>query len=105
MKYFSLIIISFLFISCSSQVEPTLKYIEPVKTINQEVNQQKFLCDSALEFKENEVRILHIQLSALKDSLFIAKYKIEGVKKYLKICDKNPSQIKFLRGWIHRAID
>ena len=98
MKYFSLIIISFLFISCSSQVEPTLKYIAPAKSIQQELGQRVFECDSILEVRDR-------QISALKDSLFIAKYKIEGVKKYLKICDKNPSQIKFLRGWIKRAIN
>jgi hypothetical protein len=37
--------------------------------------------------------------------LFLAQYKLERVKYYLKICLRNPSQDKFLKGWIKRAIE
>lgn len=77
--------------------------------------QLKFECDSALNVRDMQYTALrdsfikatsyNCKEDSLRKALFIAKYKIEGVKKYLKICDKNPSQIKFLRGWIHRAID
>jgi hypothetical protein len=41
---------------------------------------------------------------SLRTKLFLAKYKIERVKYYLRICNRNPSQTKFLRSWIDRAI-
>jgi hypothetical protein len=41
---------------------------------------------------------------SLQQELFLAKYKIERVKYYLKICQKNPSQTKFLRSWVTRAV-
>lgn len=37
--------------------------------------------------------------------LFLAQYKLERVRYYLKICLRNPSQDKFLKGWIKRAIE
>lgn len=43
-------------------------------------------------------------IHALQDSLFVARYKIERVKYYLDIADRSPSQRKFLRGWIRRAV-
>lgn len=44
-------------------------------------------------------------VDSLKDELFIAKYKIERVKYYLKITQRNPSQTKFLKSWINRAVN
>jgi hypothetical protein len=41
---------------------------------------------------------------SLKTDLFVARYKIERVRYYLKICKRNPSQTKFLVSWINRAI-
>jgi hypothetical protein len=41
---------------------------------------------------------------SLKTQLFVARYKIERVRYYLKICKRNPSQTKFLVSWINRAI-
>lgn len=43
-------------------------------------------------------------LDSLTDQLYAAKYKIERVRFYLNICLRNPSQDKFLKGWIKRAI-
>jgi hypothetical protein len=34
----------------------------------------------------------------------VAKDKLERIKRYAKIVDKKPSQIKFLKGWILRAV-
>jgi len=41
----------------------------------------------------------------LKKKLFLNRYKVERVKFYLAICRKNPSQDKFLKGWIRRAVE
>lgn len=43
-------------------------------------------------------------INDLKDSLFVARYKIERVKYYVDIVDRKPSQIKYLKGWIKRAV-
>ena len=40
----------------------------------------------------------------LNDSITLKNIQINDVKKYLKICIKNPSQDKFLKGWIARAV-
>lgn len=44
------------------------------------------------------------QNDSLKTKLFVANYKVERVRYYLKIAIKNPSQTKFLKSWISRAI-
>lgn len=41
---------------------------------------------------------------SLKTELFMAQFTVTRVKYYLDICLKNPSQDKFLKGWIKRAI-
>lgn len=41
---------------------------------------------------------------SLYAALMVEKYKVERVKYYLAIVDKKPSQLKFLRSWIRRAV-
>ena len=36
---------------------------------------------------------------------FIAKCKIEKIKIYIKIVDRKPDQLKFLKGWIKRTLE
>lgn len=62
---------------------------------------------------------LYIQIDALQrqnDSLLIvsdtlakrllhSRLTIQNVKYYLNIVNRNPSQLKFLRGWINRALE
>ena len=87
------------FVSCTSQikVEPTLKYIAPALTIPQELGQRLFNSDSALNVRD-------IENKALRDSLFIERFKITKIKYYIKICNKNPKNNVFFKGWIIRAI-
>lgn len=42
---------------------------------------------------------------SLYKALFNANYKIERVRYYLSITLRNPTQDKFLKGWVRRAID
>jgi len=41
---------------------------------------------------------------SLYSKLFLANYKVEKVKYYLAIIARNPSQRKFLLGWMRRAV-
>lgn len=43
-------------------------------------------------------------IDSLRTALFLANFKVTKVRKYLKICLHDPSQDKFLKGWIKRAI-
>lgn len=38
------------------------------------------------------------------DSLFLERFRLERVKYYNNIVKKNKSQLKFLSGWISRAV-
>lgn len=40
----------------------------------------------------------------LKDELFLANFKVEKVKTYIKIVERKPSQRVFLLGWVRRAV-
>lgn len=41
---------------------------------------------------------------SLRTVLFQAQFKVNKVRYYLKICLRNPTQDKYLKGWIKRAI-
>jgi hypothetical protein len=45
---------------------------------------------------------LKVELKNTTRELFIKKYTIERAKYRLDICNKNPSQVKFLRSWLNR---
>lgn len=44
------------------------------------------------------------QIDSLQERLFVAEYKLGRIKAYKEIADRNPSQIKFLKGWINRVL-
>lgn len=48
---------------------------------------------------------LQAKVDSLSTLLYLNTYKVERVKYYVKIVDRNPSQIKFLKGWIRRAVE
>ena len=43
-------------------------------------------------------------LNTTHDRIFIAEYKLAKIARYCDIVDNNQSQIKFLKGWIKRAL-
>lgn len=55
-------------------------------------------CELRCAMKDNRIR-------GLRDTLFFQSAQLSNVKKYLNICLKNPTQDKFLKGWIRRAIE
>lgn len=44
------------------------------------------------------------ELDSLKEKVFVAEYKLQRISKFVRICTANPSQDKFLKGWITRAL-
>jgi hypothetical protein len=57
-------------------------------------------CDSIV----TQNALLQKHIDSLNNALFGAKYKIERVKYYLAIVNRKPSQVKFLRSWVTRAV-
>lgn len=54
---------------------------------------------------ENKNKELEKNIYVLNDSITYKNIQINDVKKYLKICIKDPSQNKFLLGWCRRAVN
>ena len=98
----SLICLSF--ISCNHNAPPVEKIIYvPVKdTISEKTNIARIV------ELEHKCYLLQDSLNIVKDSigedLFIAKYKLGRIKYYTDIVDKKPSQLKYYKGWIKRAL-
>jgi capsule polysaccharide export protein KpsE/RkpR len=48
---------------------------------------------------------LAVRYDSLRHDAIIARMQINQAKNYLKICQRNPSQKKFIVGWMRRAFD
>lgn len=119
MKNFLLIIFCLSLFSCKEeQSYPASQYDTPniYVSMNDELNNRVFIADSTLNARDIEFAAYRDSVSkiqrnsmtncdSLKTAIFLANYKIEKVRFYLNICLKKPSQDKFLKGWIRRAIN
>jgi len=54
--------------------------------------------------KIDSCRYYRLKCDTLQHKLYMQNMRVEKVKRYLKICQKNPSQSKFLKGWVTRAV-
>lgn len=61
--------------------------------------------DSLLVVLNKNIYAFAKRNDSLKTKLFLTQYKIEKVKYYLAIVDRKPSQIKYLKGWVRRAVE
>lgn len=52
----------------------------------------------------HKIDSMYNRIDKYSKALLLERTRIEAVKKYVRIVDKNPSQIKFLKGWVKRAI-
>lgn len=98
MKLFA-IIIGGLLIASSCKEKPNLS-LSTVNTITPCVIDTVMKLDTVY-YKSDS--LIHV-IDSLKSKLFLANYKVEKVKFYVKIVDRKPNQIKFLKGWINRAV-
>jgi hypothetical protein len=73
--------------------------------LKQETTRQQKICDSLVIRINKGIDSLKRENDSLKVKLFLANYKVEKVHFYIKICMNKPSQDKFLKGWVRRAIE
>lgn len=107
MKIYNILIylIGLFFISCVSKpiVVSEKKYIIVKDTIRDTIidiqysnyikAQYQYKLDSVIKEKDS-----------INRELFVNKYKLNRVNYYTNIVDKKPSQLKYYKGWIKRAI-
>ena len=99
MKSF-LIFAASIFLSCNSGKHSATLPIIHVDTVFSVRDSIIYVPVFDYELKNNMID----EMNALRDSLFVSRYRIERVRYYLKIVKRNKSQIKFLVGWINRAV-
>lgn len=92
--------------------EPAEQTPAPPQRVKDTVEVVVFVADTAtVDSLQNRVLLLQQQndsLQVVTDTLAtkLLRYKlvVEHVKYYVGICNRNPKQSKFLRGWINRAV-
>lgn len=103
-KFISIIALAVLTITaCNySPVEKEFIYVPVQDTITTKTNITR------IDSLEHELKLTRDTFNIIKDSLeedlFIANYKLNRIKRYTNIVDKNSSQLKFYKGWIKRAL-
>lgn len=48
--------------------------------------------------------VLKTQNDSLRAKIEVLNYKIGRVKHFVQVVDKNPKNIKYLKGWVSRAV-
>lgn len=77
--------------------EDSLQIIKLV-TEKDSINKAYLDCELRSSTKDQRIR-------SIADTLFLYKARVANVRKYLNICLKNPTQDKFLKGWVRRALE
>lgn len=88
------IIVALLLIMSSCKTNETKAKCPPIDTVRV---QTYINCDSSNKVLTDSIKVL-------REQLFINRYKVERVKYYLNICNRNPKQSKYLKGWVRRAV-
>lgn len=68
--------------------------IDSTDSIVHKVNNTKHIIDS-----------LSARCDSLTGELQVAKYKLERIRYYNNLVDKNPNNLQFLRSWIRRTLE
>ena len=88
--------------SCkTSPVEERIIYKTILDTIF--INNEQIIIDIKYNYNKILDSIKNVNDSIEKD-LFICKYKLNRIEYYTNIVDKKPSQIKYYKGWVKRAL-
>jgi type III secretory pathway lipoprotein EscJ len=87
-------------VSCKNELQKDTVVFESVET---PLLSNSIIIVVDTVFIERKFDSLQDVIKMKNDSLFIERYKLERVRYYNKIAQKNSSQLKFLPGWINRA--
>lgn len=62
---------------------------------------------SEVEILRDSIRQLKIELSTKKMSVneFEASFKLARIERYVRICEKRPTNKKYFFGWVRRTIN
>lgn len=80
-------------------------YVEKIDTVKIQDDNFKKKFDSIQAIRKREIDSLKMLNNKLGKELLHNKLIIQNAKHYLNIANKNPSQQKFLRGWMNRALN
>lgn len=100
-----------LFIAIIASIVTSCRYSPPVKetiyvpvkdTMNEQSNIARIIrLEHDIVLYQDSLRLVR---DSLGENLFIANYKLAKIKRYNELAAKG-NNIKYLRGWINRALD
>ncbi len=99
MKY---LILFFLIIGCNSKKEVGSVQGSVVQNLEVHKCPEPIIIHDTI-FLTKEYDSLQVIIARKNDSLFVERFKIERVKYYNGIVQRNKTQLKYLSGWINRA--
>ena len=103
MKKLFIVIIASIITSCrySPPVKETI-YVPVKDTVNEQSNIARIIrLEYDIVLYQDSLRLVR---DSLGENLFIANYKLAKIKRYNELAAKG-NNIKYLRGWINRALD
>lgn len=103
MKKLFIVIITSIVTSCrySPPVKETI-YVPVKDTVNEQSNIARIIrLEHDIVLYQDSLRLVR---DSLGENLFIANYKLAKIKRYNELAAKG-NNIKYLRGWINRALD
>lgn len=103
MKKLFIVIIANIVTSCrySPPVKETI-YVPVKDTVNEQSNIARIIrLEHDIVLYQDSLRLVR---DSLGENLFIANYKLAKIKRYNELAAKG-NNIKYLRGWINRALD
>ncbi len=103
MKKLFIVIIASIVTSCkySPPVKETI-YVPVKDTVNEQSNIARIIrLEHNIVLYQDSLRLVR---DSLGENLFIANYKLAKIKRYNELAAKG-NNIKYLRGWINRALD
>lgn len=102
MKKYLILVLVIISVGCKLKSTEAIK--EPIeKVVDLHICPEPIIIrDTVLVTKKYDS--LEVVIKKKNDSLFVERFKIERVKYYNKIAQNNPTQLKFLRGWINRVV-
>ena len=115
MKQLLIVLLMAVSLACTSQPkEPTPSLRDSVTVLTQQIADYQI----AIQVQQQGIDKLNEQITCLSDSLirlynkplmstqqFIDLYRYNRILKYYKLCERKPTNWKYFKGWVRRAIN